>query len=274
MMNTVRSALIAALVAMSSNVVLAEYVIDGFNAPGFPGAQRLSIDNIVAGTLGNTVHNGGAALGVLGGTRDLQVTRENPVGSVYIDSNQLNLGFLTYVQAQTNATDDVNGTFTVTWDGTADGGGIADVHGDPSGLGGISAGLTLGVLDQDLTQGGINDAIHLGFLSNSAAVLSLTMNVYDGSGLSSTFSIPAFAPGNAQSFDIAFSLFSNPAAFDHVHAMQMVVDMDHSVGGATFTLDSISAVASPEPSSLALAGLGVVGLLVRWRSRNRKTAGK
>lgn len=269
------AAMMTLVVALTSNNVFAEYVIDEFDTPGFPNQQRLRVNNSVEASLGNTVHNGSAAAGVLGGIRDMQLSRQNPVGSTYLDANQVTSGLLTYVQSQTSSTDDVDGAFAITWDGDSDGGGAANVDSNPGALAGASPAPNLTTLNADLTQGGINNAIQLTNLSNSVSLLSLTLEIYDAVGLASTYTLAGLAPGNAQTLTILFSQFSDSTVFDSVHAVKLLVDVDHSVGGGVVTLDKISAVSTrvvttPEPSSVALLGIGAISLLMGRKLRRRK----
>jgi len=261
-------ALAALMVAalMGSTKAHANYVIDDFDAPGFPNQQ------FIQATTTGTRHNGVSGVPTLGGTRDLSVTRSSTVGTVSLNVDRIVSDFLSYSQSVTTPGASVDGALSVTYDGTSDGGGAPNTNGNPAGIAGASPSPTLTNFAEDLTQGGVNNKLQLRFLSNSNVLLNITVELYDGSGLSSTYTLSNYAASNATSLFIKFSDFSDPSAFSNVHAFKLIIDPASSVGGATLQLDAIQTLATPEPTSIALLGMGVLGLAARGLRRRKVAA--
>lgn len=185
------------------------------------------------------------AAGSVGGYRTIIVDRiapPNTQGFVVADSNLTQPGFFT-LSSPTGVTSSVELRF--------DGNNAGPII-NPSGLGGV-----------DITQGGVNTGILFRMVSDIGAPLTVT--AYSGAGNSSqaTTLIPADPTFTLHDVFLPFAAFATTggtgADFANLGALSFMID-----GSASPSLDAqidfISAVAVPEPSSLALCGLACLCL--------------
>jgi hypothetical protein len=136
----------------------------------------------------------------------------------------------------------------------------------------IRAELEYAFLGTDFTQGGSQDGISLQFdTSDHAASVTISLDIY-GVGTSSLTLPKGIGPEDLQ---FAYSSFSIPIA--PIHAIiGLRLRLDGAANGQ-YDLEVLGTYgdtpAVPEPSTVAMAGLGLIGLTAwGWRRRRRTLA--
>ncbi|MBT9485986.1 MAG: PEP-CTERM sorting domain-containing protein [Rubrivivax sp.] len=238
-------ALAVAGVAANAGVVIDDFSFD----------QATASTNVVGGS---DATSAGSDSSILGGYRDLAVTKTAGGGSVSMGVAD---DVLSYASSSGQA-GAAQGTGLVRWDGAntlagVDADGLDDASGDVGvelNIGAVSFLIDVITADQtfDLTFSVWTDK-NLDDMITDGEVDSFTTTIMDN-----------FV---GQKY-VSFSNFGT-ANFSRVGALQLMIDGTGSAGSLDFTVDIIQAV--PEPGSLALAGLALAGL---GMARRRKATAK
>jgi len=234
---TLAAMMIVGLIA-SARQASADFIIDTFDAD-----QSLKIGGAAgSSTVSGTVNSAG----IFGGSRDTDLTKQSGTGGVVaVDTNIFEPSFLHYDQSTTTGPGNADGAFSLTYDG----------------LGTNFAAL--------------GSAFELSLLSLSSDV-NLTIEVTGAGNVVGTLT-DLINPANAQTLDYLFTSFTNPGVFTNVQSIKFTFDQVAATGEASLTLDEIGVVgvggnAVPEPSSIALLGLGIIGLAGRQLRRRKQVA--
>lgn len=215
-------------------------IIDDFSTP-------LSVPAIVlvkglfggVGNAGNIAFDLSAGAGILGGDREVIVENTGVFGSV-VTSNA-NAGLFQHNNGGST------GTSLLRWDGT--GGTTA---GREYNLGGVGLGV-------DLTQGGLNQSIHISVLQADLTGSFVTLTLYSSAGNYSTATVN-LPTGPSEHFLSLAAIAAIDTLGTGVDLMDVRAIEFYAVGSSSFdvSLDIIEAV--PEPASLTLLGAGIMGL--------------
>jgi hypothetical protein len=228
---------LSALLASSAGAV----IIDDFDT-----AQTLLANSGTPSTSSSV----GPAAGIVGGHRDAAANWTSGPNDVDLD---IDTGTASALDLSLGS--DTMGNAMLQWDG-----GDGSISLDPTGLGSV-----------DLTASGTLNALAINVLFDDLPV-SVQLFVYTDGGNWSSASLGL--PGgifSASSYTVPFSSFSvgggSGATFSSVGAIEMVIQPQF--GATDLTLDFIESTYVPEPSSIALGAIGLIGLL-GWGWKRRR----
>lgn len=262
-MKTTLKALAAAVAVSLSASAYADLVIDDFNVTQLPALQDNTNDG--SGYWSTMV---GPTTSILGGVRELYVERiggtaQEGISGVGTTVASVNGGTYSFSSASQTA-----GIGVLRWDGAAtvaDGAGSFASNALGFGLGANLLGLSeflLNVVEADL---GFKFSLALYKSATEYSIVTLTSS--GGTGLRhiplSAFLAPSgdyddpFNPGldlNVNVLNVGFDFTD----FATIGALQAIINPGGGTLSLDLTIDAASAV--PEPASLALIGLGLLGL--------------
>lgn len=245
---------LAALLGFSASAAQAEIVIDDFNDPFAAPGQMVSVD--VVGATDTELQTG--LTGVMGGSRELSITCDS--GCIDNTNRDASLEVVAGELAWTNGTN-VRSTATVTWAGGATG-----LDADLDSMG---SAIVATVLEADL---GFNYTLTLWTSDTDYTSLSSgTLNpVYDGSPEDAFYNLEWFelTDGDYLLGGLPFTIVSGGSGVDLNSVDKITFTMTntgicYTTGASCSTAVDLridEAVMIPEPASVALLGLGLLGL--------------
>lgn len=235
-----------------SRRILAGLALAAPVALAVPASAFVMIDNFAtqqilqlpAGGL-NSASNSAAAVEVLGGERDVQITRTIGNDAVELLINPTGSDRLLSASSAVGTT----AVWSVVWDGV-DGSSTVDAYG----LGGV-----------DLTEGGINTGFLFRVRSDLPATLEIVATGASGGSTSATLPLPG-GEATLQSRFLGFGAFPSPALFSDTGSLSLSLT---GSAGTDAQLDYVL-VTVPEPSG-AVAALGAL-LAMACRSRHSESS--
>jgi hypothetical protein len=207
-------------------------------------ANALVIDDFTVTQILAATASGTVAAGI-GGEREASITQNTGTSSV-LDINNSSAGELLFANAGGQA------TVVVLYDGVGSGGFTAT----------------------DLTVGGTQNAFEF-IVTNSDFANDMTISVTSGANTSTLLQQSPTLAGPATPFVFDFANFTGTADFTVIDSIQITLinnqndnaDISFSLLGTTFTGEVVVTV--PEPGSLAILGIGLIGLAGFYRRRNK-----
>ncbi|EXI80865.1 MAG: PEP-CTERM motif protein [Candidatus Accumulibacter appositus] len=259
----------AAALALSIGGSASAVEIDLFDTP----QAYLTDTTLMDGGLFSQIGPIGA--GILGGYRDIGVELKmspdpaNRNASIGVSAGSL--AFSTSSQAA--------GTGMIRWDGSKAATSFADADVDKTGLGGLSLGnplITSFKLNIDFADAGFDFVITAWTDALNWSSINITSLAHPVPGMSL---IPFMAfldcdnmvPGPTTTCASDGMGGWKPVDFMNLGALQAVIDPNGTFKALDLTIDAVT-TAVPEPGSLALAGLGLMGVAFSG-TRRRRNAG-
>lgn len=184
----------------------------------------------------------GSTANIIGGDRELVLTHTGGAGAVIASVSSAQDSF-----SHSNGSG-VSGISLLRWDGAGNGGGLDFDLDDGVGAagyditeGGTLSGLSIKILDADLT----NSTMQFRLYNNAGTFVQLAVN----------------PPSGASVFDIDYATIVG-VDLTAITAIEL-----EAIGGDAFdvTIDFIESRVLPEPATLALFGLGLVGVAAMRR---------
>ena len=242
-----KTTLLSVALLLGTSVLGNATIIDSFN-----GALNLNIPSGGANPSSVSGGNTPGAIDVVGGSRGVTFTRTAGNGAEQLN---IDLGGTDFLEFASGSFDTV--TAFLQWDGDTNPNSL-----NTTGLGGI-----------DLTEGAANDQFVIAQHSDRPSLpgnsLILTLTVYTGSGTgSATFnSINTSFIGPFVILQIPFASFSGTPDFADVGAIELFIS-GNSSPGADLAIDYIETnTAVPEPATLVMSALGLLGVCLLKRRR-------
>jgi hypothetical protein len=240
-MSSLRISLLTALfsVALVASSAQAVVLIDTFD----------DTTQVIEETSVGSYPNSAVASEALGGTRDMTLIIDTAASADHVlQANRNGNGLFQYFES------DGNGTFELVYDGDNDATTL-----DPIGLGGV-----------DLTMGG---ATRILLASLSDQDTDLTMTVYSDAGNASELMAVAPMGGDFTNVEFAFSDFvpTIGAGADFTSVGAIALSIPVGVSGNDLQIDFITTAGPvPEPSTLVLMAMGLLGMGMISRRRRRR----
>lgn len=245
---------------------------------GAHDARALLIDHfadtdvLTTSVTGTFEKDNAVASPILGGTRNIEIDLTTSCPSI-LDCLQVAVDGGGVDQLFFALSPSEQGTLKVTWGVSTGGAGDALVANDAiaPGIGGVSDG-TGGV---DLTDGGTSDVLRVQF-SFSDLGGNLQFILTDGSGFIATGDMALPVGLVAGTLDVFLSLdcvdfsCSNPG-FDFTDILNIMMFNNTGVAGRDWEIHFVDTTRIPEPATLALFGMGLLGFGLLSRRRRRRS---